>query len=61
MPRRPIRFFVLLITACALLGGCAVVEDAGDSVGQTLDQGLIGRGRIVQQDPTSDSFGPEYR
>ncbi|MFY8216713.1 MAG: hypothetical protein ACOVMP_08955 [Chthoniobacterales bacterium] len=43
-----------------LLGGCAVSETSTDDVGRQFQQGLQGGGQIVPNDPTSDSYGPEY-
>jgi hypothetical protein len=51
-------FFALL--AAALFGGCTVAEQDAGAVGDQLERGLQGRGRIVPNDPTEDSFGPEY-
>jgi hypothetical protein len=51
-------FFGLL--AMALIGGCAVAEQDASEVGDQLQRGLQGQGRIVPNDPTTDSFGPEY-
>lgn len=43
------------------LGGCALTESTVEDVGGQLQQGLTGRGQIVPDSPTSDSFGPLYR
>ena len=43
------------------LAGCSIAEqDAGD-IGDKLERGIKGEGRIVPNDPTADSFGPEYQ
>ncbi|MDX2080418.1 MAG: hypothetical protein SFU53_06505 [Terrimicrobiaceae bacterium] len=55
-----VHFFSLLI-ALSLLAGCAVAEQDAGEIGQQFQDGLQGRGRIVPNDPTSDSFGDEYR
>ena len=51
-------FFCLLAVA---LAGCTVAEQDASEVGDTMKRGITGRGRIVPNDPTSDSFGPEFR
>ena len=51
-------FFGLL--AVALLGGCAVAEQDAGAVGDQFQRGLQGKGRIVPNDPTSNSFGQEF-
>lgn len=56
-----------LLFGSALLGmvsvhsGCAVAESSVEGVGQQFEQGLTGRGQIVPNDPTRDSFGPEFQ
>lgn len=55
-----VHFFSLLIALC-LLAGCAVAEQDASDVGQQFQDGIQGRGRIVPNDPTSDSFGNEFR
>jgi len=55
-------FFVFsAIFLAVLLGGCAVAEQSVTDVGDQFQQGLQGRGRLVDMDTTQDSFGPEYR
>jgi len=44
-----------------LLGGCSVTEQNASGVGRQFQDGIQGRGSIVPNDPTRDSFGPEYR
>jgi hypothetical protein len=51
-------FFGLL--AAVILGGCAVAEQDAAEVGDQFQRGIQGQGRIVPNDPTADSFGPEY-
>ena len=51
-------FFCLL--AAVALTGCSVAEQDA-TVGEKFQRGIKGEGRIVPNDPTSDSFGPEYR
>lgn len=43
------------------LGACSVAEQDAAGVGQQFQNGIQGRGRIVPNDPTQDSFGSEYR
>jgi hypothetical protein len=56
--RRVTLFFCVLAVA---LAGCTVAEQDASEVGDTMKRGITGRGRIVPNDPTSDSFGPEFR
>ncbi|GAB4170536.1 MAG: hypothetical protein Fur0032_09440 [Terrimicrobiaceae bacterium] len=51
--------FCALVVAI-LLGGCTLVEQDAAGVGNQLQEGFQGRGRIVPNDPTADSFGSEY-
>lgn len=44
-----------------LMGACSVAEQDVSGVGQQFQNGIQGRGTIVPNDPTQDSFGPEYR
>ncbi len=49
------------VMSLLLVGGCSIAEqDAGD-VGQKFQQGIQGQGRIVPNNPTSDSFGSDYQ
>lgn len=50
----------LFVGLFACFTGCAVTEGSLEDVGGQLQQGLEGRGRIVPDNPTSDSFGPVY-
>ena len=55
---------VILFFSVALLflmGACSVAEQDAAGVGQKFQNGIQGRGSIVPNDPTRDSFGPEYR
>ena len=49
------------VASLFFLNGCAVSETSIDEVGTQFQEGLQGRGRIVPNDPTSDSFGPTYQ
>jgi hypothetical protein len=53
-------FFSLMLVLFAL-GACSVADQEPNAVGRQFQAGLQGQGRIVPNDPTSDSFGPEYR
>lgn len=48
---------VLILT----LGACSVAEQDASGVGQQFQDGIRGKGQIVPNNPTRDSFGPEYR
>ena len=48
---------VLLFT----LGACSVADQGASGVGQLFQNGLQGKGEIVPNNPTRDSFGPDYR
>ena len=43
------------------LGGCSIAEQDANSVGQKFQEGIQGRGTVVPNNPTKDSFGPEYQ
>jgi hypothetical protein len=49
------------VAAVFLLASCSVAEQDAASVGQQFQNGIQGRGSIVPNNPTQDSFGPEYR
>jgi len=55
------------IVNLALLGlvfvlcGCAVTEQSAEDVGTQFQEGMQGRGQVVEMETTSDSFGPMYR
>jgi len=53
--------FLLGCVASLLLGACSVAQQDAADVGQQFQDGIQGRGRIVPNDPTRDSFGPEYQ
>jgi len=57
---RCVTLFFCVLAAVALLG-CSVAEQDASDVGEKFQRGIKGEGRIVPNDPTSDSFGPEYR
>jgi hypothetical protein len=54
-------FHLLVLCGILLLGGCAISEQSVDEVGQQFQEGIQGRGRIVPNDPMTDSFGSNYR
>jgi hypothetical protein len=54
-------FFVLSLQILLLLGGCAVSEQSAEEVGSQFQEGIQGRGKIVNKDPLSDDFGPNYQ
>lgn len=49
-----------LIIGAMLLGGCSVAEESTQDLGQQFQDGVTGKGKIVSDKPTSDSFGREY-
>jgi len=51
-------FSVVLIFT---LSACSVADHGAASVGQQFQDGIQGKGQIVPNNPTRDSFGPEYR
>jgi len=51
-------FSVVLLFA---LSACSVADRSATEVGQQFQDGIRGKGQIVPNDPTRDSFGPEYR
>jgi hypothetical protein len=50
-------FFALAIA----LAGCSVAEQDASDVGETFERGIKGQGRIIPNNPTNDSFGPELQ
>jgi hypothetical protein len=46
---------------CALLAGCTVAESSTSDVSEQFQRGIQGQGTIVPNNPTGDSFGPDYR
>lgn len=53
--------FYLTILLLFSLGACSVAEQDANAVGQKFQDGLQGRGQVVPNNPTKDSFGPEYQ
>lgn len=53
-------FFASLL-ALLSLGACSTAGQGVDGVGQTFEDGIQGRGKIVPNNPTSDSFGSDYQ
>ncbi len=49
------------LSTALLCTSCAISETSADDVGDQFQEGIQGRGRIVPNDPTNDSLGPEYR
>lgn len=61
MPRvRSVTLFFGLLLA-AVMAGCSIAEQDASDVGNQFQRGISGGGQIVPNNPTSDSFGPEYR
>ena len=54
-------FLLTMMAAAVVLAGCAVFDDAGTDVGQSLEQGISGHGRVVSPDPMGDEFGAYYQ
>lgn len=54
-------FLLFSVVLLFTLGACSVAEQDASGVGQQFQNGLQGRGRIIPNDPTRDSFGPDYR
>lgn len=52
-------FFGMLVAT--VLMGCTVAEQDASAVGNQFQRGVQGQGRIIPNDPTSDSFGSDYR
>ena len=53
--------FCFTIIFLFFLGGCSIAEQDASAVGQKFQEGIQGRGTVVPNNPTKDSFGPEYR
>jgi hypothetical protein len=51
-------FSVVLIFT---LSACSVADQGASGVGQQFQDGIRGKGQIVPNNPTHDSFGPDYR
>ncbi|MFA7344764.1 MAG: hypothetical protein WC003_10700 [Terrimicrobiaceae bacterium] len=43
------------------LSACSVADSSASGVGQQFQNGIQGRGQIVPNNPTHDSFGSDYR
>ncbi len=54
-------FLFLSVVLLLSLNACSVADQGAAGVGQQFQNGLQGRGQIVPNDPTRDSFGPDYR
>ena len=48
---------VLILT----LSACSVADSSASGVGQQFQDGIQGKDQIVPNNPTRDSFGPDYR
>lgn len=61
MPRvRNVTLFFSLLFA-AVMAGCSIAEQDASGVGDQFQRGIQGQGQIVPNNPTSDSFGSDYR
>lgn len=56
-----VTLFSALVLLMLSLGACSIAEQDASAVGDRFQEGLSGRGQIVPNDPTSDSFGSDYR
>lgn len=54
-------FLFFSVVLVLTLNACSVADQSAAGVGQQFQDGLQGRGQIVPNDPTQDSFGPDYR
>ena len=54
-------FLFFSVVLVLTLNACSVADQGAAGVGQQFQNGLQGRGQIVPNDPTQDSFGPDYR
>ena len=54
-------FALCAIFFTVILGGCAVSEQSVDQVGDQFQNGLQGKGKLIEMNTTQDSYGPEYR
>lgn len=57
---RCVTLFFSLLAAGLLVSGCSIAEQDATAVGDQFQRGIQGQGRIVPNDPTTDSFGPEF-
>ena len=53
--------FYFLMALLFSLAGCSVAEQDANDIGQKFQDGIQGRGTVVPNNPTKDSFGPEYQ
>lgn len=53
-------FFFALVLVLSV-AGCTVADQDGPRIGERLQDGLQGRGKIVPNNVTSDSFGSDYQ
>jgi len=58
---RCVTLFFGLFVAILMVAGCSIAEQDATAVGDQFQRGIQGQGSIVPNDPTRDSFGPEYR
>lgn len=62
MPRvRCVTLFFGLFAAVLFLSGCSIAEQDAGAVGNQFQRGIQGQGSIVPNNPTTDSFGSDYR
>lgn len=55
-------FYILMAFLTGLVFcGCSIAERDMNEVGTQFQEGIQGRGRIVDNNPTQDSFGPDFR
>jgi outer membrane biogenesis lipoprotein LolB len=54
-----VTFFLLLVPF--FLTGCAITEQSVEDVSQQFQQGIQGQGKVISNNPASDSFGSENR
>ncbi len=52
---------ILGFLVVGILAGCADAGQGVNTVGQRVQDGLQGKGQIVPNNPTNDSFGSDYR
>lgn len=57
---RCVTLFFSMFAAGLLVSGCSIAEQDATAVGDQFQRGIQGQGRIVPNDPTTDSFGPEF-
>jgi hypothetical protein len=56
-----IAFILCAVCVISTFAGCAVAESDGSEVGTQFQRGIQGQGKVVPNNPTSDSFGADYR